>query len=72
MALVMKKGKILGCYFCENDEEPAFKNVEVVKRFLNKDGTLQSIKKTELCPRHQKKLSDEVKTLNRITGNFSS
>lgn len=71
MRLGVKEEKVLGCYFCDKGAEPAFKNAEELKCFLKKDGTLQSIKKTELCLRHQKKVSDELKIYNRITGNFS-
>lgn len=56
----------IGCYFCEAEIEPNYKEPEILKRFLKTKGQVQSIKKTECCPRHQFALKTETKKAREL------
>lgn len=57
----------IGCYFCERNINPNYKEVDVLKRFLNSNGEVQSIRKTECCPRHQVELKTAVQNAKKIS-----
>jgi small subunit ribosomal protein S18 len=56
----------IGCYFCERNINPNYKEIDVLKRFLNSNGEVQSIKKTECCPRHQFALKTATKKAREL------
>jgi len=52
----------MDCYFCQrNITEINFKNTEVLKNFISGLGKIRPRKKTNLCAKHQRKLSKAVK-----------
>lgn len=55
-----------GCYFCERNINPNYKKPDVLKRFLNSKGEVQSIKKTECCLNHQIRLKEEVQKAREL------
>jgi len=52
----------MDCYFCKrNIKYIDFKDVKLLRKFISSLGKIKPRKKTGLCSRHQKKLSQAVK-----------
>ncbi len=50
------------CYFCVNrDVAIDYKNTEVLKRFLSSYGKITASKRSGLCAKHQRQVSNEIK-----------
>jgi small subunit ribosomal protein S18 len=50
------------CYFCQkNIKEIDFKNARTLENFISAAGKIKSRKKTGLCSRHQRRLSQSIK-----------
>lgn len=50
------------CYFCTNNiKEIDYKETEILKKFLNPQAKILSQKETEVCAKHQRKLSRAIK-----------
>ncbi len=50
------------CYFCQkNIKEIDYKNTELLKKFLSGLYKIKSKKKTGVCAKHQRKLSQAIK-----------
>ena len=50
------------CYFCNNNiRHPDYKEVEVLKKFLDPHARMISKRRTGLCASHQRKLMTAVK-----------
>ncbi|HZT35494.1 MAG TPA: 30S ribosomal protein S18 [Nitrososphaera sp.] len=50
------------CYFCTNNMNYLdYKNVEMLKRFLNPHARIMGHNRTGICSRHQRKLAMSVK-----------
>lgn len=49
------------CYFCFNEEDVSYKDVNQLKRCSNERGMIVPRQKTRLCAYHQRKLSSAIK-----------
>lgn len=50
------------CYFCTNNvKEVDYKDVEVLKNFIDTHGKIVSHKRTSVCSKHQRKLATAIK-----------
>lgn len=49
------------CPFCKNKNEPDFKEVEVLKNYINERGKILGKDRTGLCSKHQRLLTREIK-----------
>ena len=50
------------CYFCNNNiHYPDYKEVEVLKKFLDASARLVGKRRSNLCAAHQRKLATAVK-----------
>lgn len=50
------------CYFCVNrDAVIDYKNTEVLKRFVSSFGKIVASKRSGLCAKHQRQVSNEIK-----------
>lgn len=50
------------CRFCkEGDDLIDYKNVELIKNYINKRGKISARKTTGLCAKHQRKIAVEIK-----------
>lgn len=50
------------CYFCNNNVHyPDYKDVEVLKKFLDPHARLLAKRRSGLCATHQRKLAQAVK-----------
>lgn len=50
------------CYFCTNNvKEIDYKDVEPLKNFLDAHGRIVKHRKTSVCSKHQRKLSEAIK-----------
>jgi small subunit ribosomal protein S18 len=53
--------KMKHCYFCTNNTEIDYKQVENLKKFLDGQAKILPKRKTNLCVKHQKKLARTIK-----------
>ena len=61
------KAKSMDCYFCKrNLKEIDWKDQKSLKRFLTGLGKIRKRERTELCARHQRKLSQAVKRARHL------
>ena len=50
------------CFFCVNNIQAIdYKNINVLKKFISPYGEIIPRKKTGICTKHQKKLSQAIK-----------
>jgi len=49
------------CYFCINEMEPDYKDVEKMQKYVSKKGRIISRWQTGLCQKHQKRLAAQIK-----------
>lgn len=49
------------CFFCQYKIEPNFKDVENLEKFLSPRKKILSREKTNVCAKHQRKLSKHIK-----------
>lgn len=50
------------CYFCVNrDAHIDYKNTEILKRFVSSFGKIVASKRSGLCAKHQRNVSNEIK-----------
>jgi len=52
----------MNCYFCQkNIKEVDFKNAEVLQKFISGLAKIRARKRTGVCSKHQRKLSNAIK-----------
>lgn len=52
----------MNCYFCQkNIREIDFKNTEILQKFISGLAKIRSRKRTGVCAKHQRKLSQAIK-----------
>ena len=61
-----RMGKHKTCNFCDNNIEPSYKNVELLKGKLTERGKILPRRVTGVCAKHQRKLATEVKRARHI------
>ncbi len=50
------------CFFCVNrDANIDYKNTEILKRFVSSFGKIVASKRSGLCAKHQRNVSNEIK-----------
>lgn len=49
------------CYFCKEKKEPAFADVEILRRFITERGKIIGRTRSGLCAKHQKRLTLSIK-----------
>ena len=49
------------CSFCKQGEEPDYKNVLVLRRFITDRGKILARSKTGICAKHQRQLKTAIK-----------
>jgi len=50
------------CFFCANDlDKIDYKNVDLLKKFINSYGQILPKRRTGVCSKHQRKLAQAVK-----------
>lgn len=49
------------CFFCGEKQEPNYKEVEGLRRFVSERGKIISRARTGICRKHQRKLTFAVK-----------
>ncbi len=49
------------CWFCENNIEPDYKEVEIIKSFLSPRGKILNRRISGTCAKHQRKLAKAIK-----------
>ena len=49
------------CFFCQEKQEPDYKKVEELRRFVSERGKIIGRGRTGVCRQHQKKLTVAVK-----------
>ena len=59
--------RIKGCYFCENKKEIIdYKDEKQMRRYVDERGKIVDRRKTGLCARHQRIISQDVKRARHI------
>lgn len=51
----------LNCPYCEGKKEPTYRSSEILGRFLSERGRIIGRDRTGMCPKHQRKLTIEIK-----------
>lgn len=55
------------CYFCKkNTEEIDFKDVKILRHFVSGLGKIRAKKRTGVCSKHQRKLSNAIKRARHL------
>jgi small subunit ribosomal protein S18 len=55
------------CYFCsQNAKEINYRDVDLLKKFLSAGMKIKHRKKTNLCSKHQRKLSAAIKRARQM------
>jgi small subunit ribosomal protein S18 len=54
------------CYFCENETEPNYLGVDVLKRFVSDRGRIYGRDYSGVCNKHQKRLAKSVKRARHL------
>ena len=58
LAIKQKKG----CFFCTNQEQKVdYKDPQLLRRFLSSYAKIRPRRKTGVCARHQRKLTEAIK-----------
>lgn len=53
--------KITGCYFCQEDKEPDYKNIADLEKFTTDRGKIIARFQTGVCQKHQRVLACAIK-----------
>lgn len=61
MAQIKEKRKKRYCRFCKTKQEPSYKEVETLKKFITERGKIINRSRTGVCTKHQRKLSVAIK-----------
>lgn len=67
IARTQKAEDTQACWFCENELEPSFKDVEVLRSFLSPRGKILGKKVLGVCSKHQRRLSREIKRAREMS-----
>jgi len=63
---MMIKRKPRFCFFCENKTSPDYKNIEALNQFVSSRGKIIGRSKTNVCRRHQKRLTKAIKRARHL------
>ena len=57
----------MNCYFCQkNVSEIDFKNTEILRRFISGLAKIRARKRTGVCSKHQRMLSNAIKIARHL------
>ncbi len=62
----MARGTNQSCYFCANDEQVDYKDLNTLDRFINDRGKIIPRRITGNCAVHQRKLTKAVKRARQL------
>ncbi|OGV89968.1 30S ribosomal protein S18 [Microgenomates group bacterium RBG_19FT_COMBO_39_10] len=51
----------LKCSFCESDEKPDYKEIEILKNFIDDRGKIIPRIRSGVCAKHQRRLAQSIK-----------
>ena len=60
---VITKGN---CFFCKKKETPNYKEVAILSRFISDRGKILDRGKTNLCQKHQRKVTRAIKRARHL------
>ena len=49
------------CFFCQYKQDPSFKDLENLEKFLSTRKKIVNREKSNVCAKHQRKLNKEIK-----------
>lgn len=58
--------KAKGCRICQQNLELTYKNVELLRQFMNRRGKILSRRITKLCAKHQRRLAREIDRARKL------
>lgn len=56
-----QKRQVLGCFFCQSNRMPDYKESETLSRFVSDRGKIVSRPRSGVCAKHQRRLAREIK-----------
>ncbi|MFC1727803.1 30S ribosomal protein S18 [Patescibacteria group bacterium] len=56
----------LACPYCKSGEDPSYKEVEELRRYLTDRGKIVSRGRSGVCARHQRRLAREIKRARHL------
>jgi len=57
----------MNCYFCQrNIKEIDYKDIEVLRKFISGLAKIRAKKRTGVCSKHQRKLSNAIKRARHL------
>lgn len=62
--IIKKRQKLVAkgeCFFCKENKTPSFIESDALGRFTSERGKINSRTRTNLCAKHQRKLTREIK-----------
>ncbi len=62
----IKKAAKNVCIYCAEKREPTYKNYEELRQFLSERGKIKSRRQTNLCSKHQRRLSVQIKRARQL------
>jgi small subunit ribosomal protein S18 len=62
----MAQRKSKACFFCENKQEPDYKDLEPLKQFISGRGKIVGRSKTGVCRKHQRGLATAIKRARHL------
>jgi len=54
------------CYFCSKEKEPDYKDIKTLSKFVSDRGKIIGADRTNLCQKHQKRLTKAVKRARHL------
>lgn len=55
------------CYFCINNKQPDYKEVEILKKFITDRAKIVARSRTGVCQKHQKRLTKAIKRARHLS-----
>ena len=62
----MPRGRNKTCYFCSNDKEIDYKDIDTLERYLTDRGKIVPRRITGACAKHQRVITKEIKKARSI------
>ncbi|MDD3532011.1 MAG: 30S ribosomal protein S18 [Candidatus Shapirobacteria bacterium] len=54
------------CFFCQNNAQPDYKNIETLNNFITERKKIASREYTGVCAKHQRKLARAIKQARHL------
>jgi len=62
----MPRSRNKSCYFCSNDKEIDYKDINTLERYLTDRGKIVPRRITGTCAKHQRVITQEIKRARNI------